>query len=53
MLDKLNKIKCSYLFTIAINTHKELSYNNSKFENLLKKIVKFQKTIFLSITRYI
>ena len=42
MLDKLNKIKWLYLSTMTINTHKELLYNNSKFENLLKKIVKLQ-----------
>ena len=40
MLDKLNKIKWSYLLTMAINTHNEVSYNNSKFENLQKEIVK-------------
>ena len=34
MLNKLNKIKWSYLPTMAINTHNELSYNNLKFENL-------------------
>ena len=34
MLDKLNKIKWSYLSTLAINTHNELSCNNSKLENL-------------------
>ena len=39
MLDKLNKIKWSYLSTLAINTHNELSCNNSKFENLQKEIV--------------
>ena len=33
-LDKLNKIKCSLLPTLAINNHNELSCNNSKFENL-------------------
>ena len=43
MLDKLNKIKQSQLPTVAINTHNELSYNNSKFENLYKEIVKLQK----------
>ena len=32
MLDRLNKIKWSYLSTLAINTHNELSCNNSKFE---------------------
>ena len=55
MLDKLNKIKWLYLSTMTINTHKELSYNNSKFENLLKKIVKLQKKKKkkMSITRYI
>ena len=36
MLDKFNKIKWS-----QANTHNELLYNNSKFENLQKKIVKF------------
>ena len=41
MLDKLNKIKWSQLPTMTINTYNELSYNNSKFENLQKKIVKF------------
>ena len=52
MLDKLNKIKWSQLPTMTINTHNELSYNNSEFENLQKNIVKFQ-FFFLSITRYI
>ena len=42
MLNKLNKIKWPYIPTMVINTHKELLYNNSKFENLLKKIVKLQ-----------
>ena len=46
MLDKLNKIKWSQLPTMTINTHNELSYNNSKFENLQKEIVKFQFQIF-------
>ena len=46
MLDKLNKIKWSQLPTMIINTHNELSYNNSKFENLQKEIVKFQKKKF-------
>ena len=46
MLDKLNKIKWSQLPTMTINTHNELSYNNSKFENLQKEIVKFQKKKF-------
>ena len=41
MLDKLNKIKWSQIPTMTINTHNELSYNNSKFENLQKEIVKF------------
>ena len=40
MSDKLNKIKWSQLPTMTINTHNELSYNNSKFENLQKEIVK-------------
>ena len=53
MLDKLNKIKWLQLPTMTINTHNELSYNNSKFENLQKEIVKFQKKKKLSITRYI
>ena len=43
MLDKLNKIKWSYLLTMAINTHNEVPYNNSKFENLQKEIVKLKK----------
>ena len=46
MLDKLNKIKWSQLHTMTINTHNELSYNNSKFENLQKEIVKFQFFFF-------
>ena len=46
MLDKFNKIKWSWLPTMKINTHNELSYNNSKFENLQKEIVKFQKKKF-------
>ena len=41
MLDKLNKIKWSQIPTMTINTHNGLSYNNSKFENLQKEIVKF------------
>ena len=54
MLDKLNKIKWLYLSTITINNHKEISYKNSKFENLFKKIVKLQKKKKkMSITRYI
>ena len=40
MLGKLNKIKGSLLSTLVINTHNELSCNNSKFENLQKEIVK-------------
>ena len=41
MLDKLNKIKWSQLLpTLAINTHNELSYNNLKFKNFQKEIVK-------------
>ena len=40
MLDKLNKIKWSWLPTLVINTSNKLSYNNSKFENLQKEIVK-------------
>ena len=46
MLDKLNKIKWSQLTTMVINTHNELSYNNSKFENLQKETVKLQKNFF-------
>ena len=53
MLDKLNKIKWSYLLTMAINTHNEVPYNNSKFENLQKEIVKLKKKKKGSITRYI
>ena len=40
MLNKLNKIKWLYIPTMVINTHNELSCNNSKVENLQKEIVK-------------
>ena len=53
MLDKLNKIKQSQLPIMTINTYNELSYNNSKFENLQKEIVRFQIFFFWSITQYI
>ena len=46
MLDKFNKIKWSWLPTMKINTHNELSYNNSKFENLQKEIVKLHFFFF-------
>ena len=47
MLDKLNKIKWSWLPTLVINTSNKLSYNNSKFENLQKEIVKLHFFFFL------
>ena len=52
MLDKLNKIKWSQLHTMTINTHNELSYNNSKFENLQKEIVRFQNFFFVNNSIY-
>ena len=52
MLDKLNKIKWSQLPTMAINTHNELSCNNSKFENLQKKIVKLFFFFFVDNSIY-
>ena len=58
MLNKLNKIKWSQahksqLPTLAIDTHNELSYNNSKFENLYKKIVKLHVLLLLLLLLFV